>query len=106
MLATAELAGYGPLDAPTARRLAALAPTWHRLFTDCTTGQALGVGRTALPSTEGAAPVPAFPRRDLPVPGLHPPGRSLRTRPHHRVAGRWNHRRRQPGDALPESTTH
>jgi hypothetical protein len=46
-LPTAELEGYGPLDAPTARRLAALAPTWHRLFTDCTTGQALGVGRTA-----------------------------------------------------------
>jgi Domain of unknown function (DUF222)/HNH endonuclease len=46
-LPAAELGGYGPLDAPTARRLAALAPTWHRLFTDCTSGQALGVGRTA-----------------------------------------------------------
>jgi AraC-like DNA-binding protein len=44
---TAELEGYGPLDAATARRLAALAPTWQRLFTDRTTGQALGVGRTA-----------------------------------------------------------
>lgn len=44
---TAELEGYGPIDAATARRLAALAPTWQRLFTDCTTGQALGVGRTA-----------------------------------------------------------
>jgi hypothetical protein len=44
---TAELEGYGPLDAATARRLAALAPTWQRLFTDCATGQALGVGRTA-----------------------------------------------------------
>ena len=46
-LSEAELEGYGPLDAPTARRLAALAPTWLRLFTDYTTGQALGVGRTA-----------------------------------------------------------
>jgi hypothetical protein len=46
-LETAELEGYGPIDAATARRLAALAPTWQRLFTDCTTGQALGVGRTA-----------------------------------------------------------
>jgi hypothetical protein len=44
---TAELEGYGPVDAVTARRLVALAPTWQRLFTDCTTGQALGVGRVA-----------------------------------------------------------
>ena len=46
-LETGVLEGYGPIDAPTARRLAALAPTWQRLFTDCTTGQALGVGRAA-----------------------------------------------------------
>ncbi|WP_415854930.1 DUF222 domain-containing protein [Sinomonas sp. G460-2] len=47
MLASAELEGYGPIDAATARRLAALAPTWFRLFTDPVTGRALGVGRTA-----------------------------------------------------------
>ncbi|MBT2547724.1 HNH endonuclease signature motif containing protein [Arthrobacter sp. ISL-65] len=46
-LELAELQGYGPIDAATARRLAVLAPTWQRLFTDCTTGQALGVGRAA-----------------------------------------------------------
>jgi hypothetical protein len=46
-LGTAELEGYGPLDAATARRLAALAPTWYLLFTDGTTGQAMGVGRQA-----------------------------------------------------------
>ncbi|MGC0236069.1 DUF222 domain-containing protein [Arthrobacter sp. SD76] len=46
-LRTAELQGYGPIDADTALRLAALAPNWHRLFTDFSTGQALGVGRTA-----------------------------------------------------------
>lgn len=44
---SAELAGYGPIDALTARQLAALAPNWQRLFTDCNTGKALGVGRTA-----------------------------------------------------------
>lgn len=44
---TAELEGYGPIDAATARHLAVLAPTWQRLFTDCVAGQALGVGRTA-----------------------------------------------------------
>ncbi|MDQ1056437.1 hypothetical protein QFZ23_000338 [Arthrobacter globiformis] len=43
----AELEGYGPVDAATARRLAAIAPAWQRLFIDCTTGQALGVGRAA-----------------------------------------------------------
>ena len=42
----AELEGYGPIDAATACRLAAIAPTWQRLFTDFTTGQALGMGRT------------------------------------------------------------
>jgi hypothetical protein len=46
-LGTAELEGYGPLDAATGRRLAALAPTWYLLFTENTTGQALGVGRRA-----------------------------------------------------------
>ncbi|MCH6471467.1 DUF222 domain-containing protein [Sinomonas terrae] len=45
--AVAELEGYGPIDAPTARRLASLAPNWDRLFTDPITGAALGVGRTA-----------------------------------------------------------
>ncbi|WP_307612655.1 HNH endonuclease signature motif containing protein [Pseudarthrobacter sp. W1I19] len=44
---TAELEGYGPLDAATARCLAALAPAWYLLFTDGTTGQALGAGRRA-----------------------------------------------------------
>lgn len=47
VLEMAELEGYGPIDAATARRLAALAPTWQRLFTDFTSGQALGVGRAA-----------------------------------------------------------
>ncbi|WP_171041266.1 HNH endonuclease signature motif containing protein [Sinomonas susongensis] len=42
-----ELEGFGPIDPATARRLAALAPNWDRLFTDWDTGAALGVGRTA-----------------------------------------------------------
>lgn len=42
----AELEGYGPIDAPTARRLAAMAPNWQRLFTEYATGRALGMGRT------------------------------------------------------------
>jgi hypothetical protein len=50
---TAELEGYGPIDAATARHLAALAPTWQRLFIDCTAGQALGVGRTAYRPPQG-----------------------------------------------------
>lgn len=43
----AELEGYGPIDPATARRLAALAPNWERIFTDPATGAALGVGRTS-----------------------------------------------------------
>ncbi|WP_171041410.1 HNH endonuclease signature motif containing protein [Sinomonas susongensis] len=43
----AELEGYGPIDAPTARRLASLAPNWDRLYTDWDTGVALGIGRRA-----------------------------------------------------------
>lgn len=42
----AELEGYGPIDARTARQLAAMTPNWQRLFTDYATGRALGMGRT------------------------------------------------------------
>ncbi|MEV0839548.1 DUF222 domain-containing protein [Actinocatenispora sera] len=41
----AELAGYGPIDADTARRLAADA-TWRRILTDEATGTVVDVGRT------------------------------------------------------------
>jgi hypothetical protein len=41
----AELAGYGPIDAGTARRLAADA-TWRRILTDARTGAVVDVGRS------------------------------------------------------------
>ncbi len=41
----ALLAGYGPVDADTARRLAANAPGWDRVMTDPYTGAVLGVDR-------------------------------------------------------------
>lgn len=41
----ALLAGYGPVDAETARRLAANAPGWDRVMTDPYTGAVLGVDR-------------------------------------------------------------
>jgi len=41
----AELAGYGPITAETARELAADA-TWRRILTDPATGTVLDVGRT------------------------------------------------------------
>lgn len=41
----ALLAGYGPIDADTARRLAANAPGWDRVMTDPYTGAVLGVDR-------------------------------------------------------------
>lgn len=39
------LAGHGPIDAGTARRLAAAAPGWDRLFVDPGTGEPLAVDR-------------------------------------------------------------
>ncbi|QOC24426.1 DUF222 domain-containing protein [Microbacterium hominis] len=41
----ADLAGYGPVDADTARRLAETAPGWDRLFTAPTGGTVLAVDR-------------------------------------------------------------
>ncbi len=42
----AELDGYGPIDADTARRLAGHAPSLHRLLVHPETGAALSYGRT------------------------------------------------------------
>lgn len=99
-LDSAELAGYGPIDASTARQLAALAPNWQRLFTDCTTGKALGVGRTAyrppkallryLHSRDGTCRFPGCTRAV-----------SL-CEPDHTVEWR-DYRRRQPCNAVPKT---
>ena len=43
--APAELEGYGPIDAATARTLAAGAPSFHRILTHPETGAVLSVGR-------------------------------------------------------------
>ncbi|WP_422934336.1 DUF222 domain-containing protein [Sinomonas sp. P47F7] len=48
----AVLEGYGPIDADTARRLAAAAPTWQRLFTG-TDGVPLSLGRSAYRPPKG-----------------------------------------------------
>ena len=42
----AELDGYGPIDAETARRPAGDAPSWHRILTHRETGAFLSYGRT------------------------------------------------------------
>ncbi|WP_077490985.1 HNH endonuclease [Sinomonas mesophila] len=44
--APGEILGYGPIDAATARRLAAQADTWLRILTDPQTGAPLALGRT------------------------------------------------------------
>lgn len=44
-LGPAELAGYGPIDAPTARRLAGAAPAWERVLTHPISGAVLAVDR-------------------------------------------------------------
>ena len=41
----AELEGYGPIDGATARKLAAGAPSFHRILTHPETGAVLSVGR-------------------------------------------------------------
>ncbi len=41
-----DLAGYGPIDPDTARRLAGKSKTWLRLLTDPDTGAPLSLGRT------------------------------------------------------------
>jgi hypothetical protein len=43
----AELDGYGPIDAETARRLAAHAPSFHRILTHPETGATLSYGRAS-----------------------------------------------------------
>lgn len=43
----AELDGYGPIDAETARRLAAHAPSFQRILTHPETGAFLSYGRTS-----------------------------------------------------------
>ena len=44
--APGEILGYGPIDAKTARRLAAQADTWLRVLTGTQTGAPLALGRT------------------------------------------------------------
>ena len=41
-----EILGYGPIDAPTARRLAADAASWLRMLADPESGAPLALGRT------------------------------------------------------------
>lgn len=41
-----EILGYGPIDAPTVRRLAADAASWLRMLTDPESGAPLALGRT------------------------------------------------------------
>jgi len=51
--APGTLEGVGPIDAATARRLAAQAPTLHRLLTDPETGVALSLSRTSYRVPDG-----------------------------------------------------
>ncbi len=62
LTSVAELEGYGPIDAHTARRLAALAPSWHRLFTDPITGGSPRRRPHRLPATTGTPQIPQPPR--------------------------------------------
>jgi hypothetical protein len=47
-----DLAGYGPIDPDTARKLAGKSKTWYRLLTDPDTGAPLSLGRTRYKPTK------------------------------------------------------
>ncbi|GHD50416.1 hypothetical protein GCM10008097_24320 [Mycetocola manganoxydans] len=47
-----DLAGYGPIDPDTARKLAGSSTTWFRLLTDPDTGAPLSLGRTRYQPTK------------------------------------------------------
>jgi hypothetical protein len=47
-----DLAGYGPIDPETARKLAGKSKTWYRLLTDPETGAPLSLGRTRYTPTK------------------------------------------------------
>jgi Domain of unknown function (DUF222) len=70
-----ELAGYGPIDADTARRLAT-AGTWRRLITDPVSGAVLDVGRTAYRPPADLADHVIWRDRDCVAPGCSYPGES------------------------------
>jgi Domain of unknown function (DUF222) len=63
-----ELAGYGPIDAETARRLAT-AGTWRRLITDPQSGAVLDVGRTTYRPPADLADHVIWRDRDCVAPG-------------------------------------
>jgi hypothetical protein len=63
-----ELAGYGPIDADTARRLAT-ASTWRRLVTDPQSGAVLDVGRTTYRPPADLADHVIWRDRDCVAPG-------------------------------------
>src|SRR5690606_35105803 len=47
-----DLAGYGPIDPETARKLAGQSKTWYRLLTDPDTGAPLSLGQTRYQPTK------------------------------------------------------
>ena len=98
----AELAGYGPIPADTARDLAFdPTSTWTRLVTDpC--GRLLDVGTTTYRPPAAMATLRDRPRPNLPRTRLHPQSPQLRPRPHDPLAHR-PHQPREP--ALPVQPT-
>jgi hypothetical protein len=70
-----ELAGYGPIDADTARRLAT-GGTWRRLVTDPLTGTVLDVGRTTYRPPADLAEHIIWRDRDCVAPGCAHPAES------------------------------
>lgn len=92
---SAELEGYGPIDADTARRLAAHAPSMRRI------GSGAQLRPRALPGAGRPRWLRAHARWAVPVPGLRAPSRYRRPRPHSRVGARRSDRGLESRLALP-----
>ena len=95
-----ELEGYGPIDAETARRVAGTASGFYRILTDPGDGRG-PLGRTQpVRGSRTAAPLPAAPRRYLPVRGVQPASEVFRCGPHRRVGRRGRDLRGEPGTSV------
>jgi hypothetical protein len=102
-----ELAGYGPVDAATARALA-VGGVWRRLVTDPLSGSLLDLGRTRYRPTAALDEHVRTRDRTCVRPGCSAPARCCdvdHTREYHRQPGEPAHTGQADADASPLGTT-
>jgi hypothetical protein len=102
--APAELDGYGPIDAETARRLAAHAPSFQRILTHPETGAYLSYGRDKYRVPADLAGYLRVRDGVCRFPGVFPRGGPLRYRSPRRLGGRRRDQPLQPRPPLPQAS--